>query len=116
MVLKQHLDNLRRKDALIHAAGNLASFLWSWRLKVCAHVLLTDAVRRNDAKLTAVCMREAETAEISVRLGHYSTSHFEGAALTPFFNPTVSSVDPQDKRAILDHPADGAATRARALT
>jgi hypothetical protein len=41
LLLKQHLDNLRRKDAL----------------------------------------REAETAEISVRLGNYSASHFEGSAL-----------------------------------
>jgi hypothetical protein len=39
---KQHLDNLRRKDAL----------------------------------------RGAETAEISVRLGNYSASHFEGSAKT----------------------------------
>jgi hypothetical protein len=49
------------RSHLIHAAGNLASFLWSWRLKVYAHVLLTDAVRRNDAKLTAVCMRDSHT-------------------------------------------------------
>src|SRR6266403_5563204 len=42
-VLKQHLDNLRRKDSL----------------------------------------RGAETTEISVCLGNYSASHFEGSAESP---------------------------------
>ena len=36
-------------------------------------------LRRKDA------LREAETAEISVRLGNYSASHFEGSA-TPLID------------------------------
>ena len=48
--LKQHLDNLRRKDSL----------------------------------------RGAETTEVSVRLGSYSASHFEGSALSILTDPFSS--------------------------
>jgi hypothetical protein len=42
----------------------------------CPHKQHLDNLRRKDS------LRGAETAEISVRLGNYSASHFEGSAHT----------------------------------
>src|SRR5262245_41467189 len=56
-----------QRDILHHFCGASAS-------KGCVHVLLTDAVRRNDAKLTAVCMRRVRQPGTAEHAPHFLLS------------------------------------------
>jgi predicted ATPase len=99
------LDVARRQQAKsleLRAAMSL-SRLWQQQGKQTeARELLApvyeqhlDNLRRKDS------LRGAETAEISVRLGNYSASHFEGSAYG-WFTEGFDTADLQDAKALLE--------------